>query len=211
MSKPIIIIGYGGHAAEVAAAALAMSAVDNSTVEGFVDTDPSGKPPELFGIPLLGDESILAGRESELRLHVAIGDNNTRRKVATRFSGFEFATIIHAFAAIGPWVEIGDGSLLAPGTTCTARLTIGCHVIINTGAVISHDCEIGDFANISPGCILAGGVKIGESVFLGSSVTVAPGITIGEGAQISLGSVVTKDIPPGVTAAGSPARVVKKS
>lgn len=211
MSKPIIIIGYGGHAAEVAAAALAMSAIDNSTVEGFVDRDPSGKPPGLFGIPLLGDESILAGRENDVRLHIAIGDNTIRRKIAARFSGFEFATIIHAFAAIGPWVEIGDGTLLAPGTTCTARLTIGKHVIVNTGAIISHDCIISDFANISPGCILAGGVRIGEGVFLGSGVTVAPGVTIGADARVFIGSVVTKDIPPGVTAAGAPARVVRQT
>jgi acetyltransferase EpsM len=210
MPKPIIIIGYGGHAAEAAAAALAMSIIDESTIEGFVDSDPSGKPPELFGLPLLGDESILTGREKEIKLHIAIGDNALRRKIADRFKGFEFATIIHASSSVGPWVEIGDGSLLAPGCVCTARLSIGSHVIINTGSIISHDCEIGDYANISPGCILAGNVKIGENTFLGSGVSIAPGVSIGADSKISIGSVVTKDIPSGVTAAGTPARVIDK-
>ncbi len=53
-------------------------------------------------------------------------------------------------------------------------------------------------------------VVLREGVFLGSGVTVAPGVSIGEGSFVGIGSVVTKDIPPGVVAAGMPARIVRK-
>jgi len=210
MAKPIVIIGYGGHAAEAAAAAMAMAEADGSRLDGFVDSDPTGKPVEVHGIPLLGDESYLTGRENEVRLHIAIGDNGVRRKIAARFSGFEFATIIPPTAVKGPSVDVGMGSLIAPGAILTARLTIGNHVIVNTGAIVSHDCEIADYANISPGCMLTGNVSIGSGAFLGSGVTVAPGISIGADSQVGLGSVVTKDIPPGVVAVGVPARIVRE-
>lgn len=44
---------------------------------------------------------------------------------------------------------------------------------------------------------------------IGSSVTVMCGVTIGRGAFVAAGAVVTKDVPPGATVAGVPARVIK--
>jgi maltose O-acetyltransferase len=42
---------------------------------------------------------------------------------------------------------------------------------------------------------------------LGRALT--PGVTIGDNSIIGAGSVVTRDIPPGVVAAGNPCRVVR--
>ena len=49
-------------------------------------------------------------------------------------------------------------------------------------------------------------VKKGASI--GANATILPGLTIGEGAMVGAGSVVTKDVPPGVTVVGNPARPV---
>jgi len=46
---------------------------------------------------------------------------------------------------------------------------------------------------------------------IGSGAVILCGVTIGEGALIGAGAVVTKDVPPGATVAGSPARVLLKS
>lgn len=53
-------------------------------------------------------------------------------------------------------------------------------------------------------------VVIGEDVWLGARVTVLPGVTVGDGTIVAAGSVVTRDLPPGVVAAGVPARVLKR-
>jgi maltose O-acetyltransferase len=53
-------------------------------------------------------------------------------------------------------------------------------------------------------------VTIGDNVWLGGGVIVCPGVTIGADTVVGAGSVVTKDLPPGVLAVGSPARVVRK-
>ncbi|EER15029.1 Maltose O-acetyltransferase, putative [Perkinsus marinus ATCC 50983] len=52
-------------------------------------------------------------------------------------------------------------------------------------------------------------ITIGDDVWIGGRVVVIPGVTIGSGCIIGGGSVVTKDIPPGMIAAGNPCKVIK--
>lgn len=52
-------------------------------------------------------------------------------------------------------------------------------------------------------------VVIGRSVWIGSNVTLLPGLTIGDHAVVGAGSLVTKDVPAGTVAVGSPARVMR--
>lgn len=53
-------------------------------------------------------------------------------------------------------------------------------------------------------------VSIEDGVWVGGSVSILPGVTIGEGSVIGAGSTVTRSIPAGVIAAGSPCRVIRQ-
>jgi maltose O-acetyltransferase len=50
--------------------------------------------------------------------------------------------------------------------------------------------------------------EIGQDVRIGSNATILP-VKIGDGAIIGAGSVVTKDVPPGATVVGNPAKIKK--
>lgn len=52
-------------------------------------------------------------------------------------------------------------------------------------------------------------INLGKNVWLPWRVFIMPGVTIGDGATIGAGSLVTKDIPAGCLAVGSPAKVIK--
>jgi maltose O-acetyltransferase len=52
-------------------------------------------------------------------------------------------------------------------------------------------------------------VTIEGDVWIGGGAIICPGVTIGSGSVIGAGAVVTRDIPPGVFAAGNPARVIR--
>lgn len=45
---------------------------------------------------------------------------------------------------------------------------------------------------------------------IGSGAVILCDVTIGEGATVGAGAVVTKDVPPGATVAGNPARLLRK-
>ena len=55
-----------------------------------------------------------------------------------------------------------------------------------------------------------GDIILEDDVWLGTGATVSAGVTIGKGTIVAAGSVVTKDLPPGVLAAGVPAKVIRK-
>jgi serine O-acetyltransferase len=55
------------------------------------------------------------------------------------------------------------------------------------------------------------GPTIGPDVHIGSGAKVIGPITVGAGTVIGANAVVVDDVPPGVTVAGMPARVIGKS
>lgn len=95
----------------------------------------------------------------------------------------------------------------------------GCRFQDQGGISIGDDCLIGhnvviatlqhDVAPSRRSDLIPSPVIIGRNVWLGANVTVLPGVSIGDDSVIGAGSVVTADVPAGVIALGSPARVVR--
>lgn len=52
-------------------------------------------------------------------------------------------------------------------------------------------------------------VRIGHDTWIGHGAVIMPGVTIGNGAVVGSGSVVTRDVPPYMIVAGSPARPIR--
>jgi acetyltransferase-like isoleucine patch superfamily enzyme len=96
------------------------------------------------------------------------------------------------------------------------RVTVKCGVQLWDGVTLEDDVFVGPNATFTNDLIprsrnasaklLPTLVKKGASI--GANATILPGITIGEGAMIGAGSVVTRDVPPGSTVVGNPARIV---
>ena len=209
---PLVIIGAGGHGAEVAAYAVDMQL----PLAGAID---DGKPKGAWHVTrVIGGMADLPGfcqEHERVRFITAFGSNALRRKVvqalvASGVANLEAFTLRHASSWVGDSVEIGGGTLLAPGTLVTTRAAIGSHCILNVKASVSHDCVIGDFANINPGATLCGDVHVGEGSYIGAGATVIEKKRIGAWTVVGAGAVVTQDLPDGVTAVGVPARIVKR-
>lgn len=98
---------------------------------------------------------------------------------------------------------------------------IGRRVFIDhgMGIVIGETAEVGDDSTLYQGVTLGGtslarGVKrhptLGRGVIVGAGAKVLGGFTVGDGARIGSNAVVVKEVPPGATAVGNPARILHK-
>ena len=85
-----------------------------------------------------------------------------------------------------------------------------------TGFVVGETARIGDNVSILQGVTLGGTgkseqdrhPKIGNGVLIGAGAKVLGNIIVGDCSRIGAGSVVLKEVPPGVTVAGVPARII---
>ncbi len=134
-------------------------------------------------------------------------------------------------------LEIGEGTLLEPNVWLTGgesgRIRIGDGVFLNQGVMVAAVdlVEIGDHCMAANGCMITDGnhrfddptkpvtwqgfdskgpTRLGSNVWLGANVVVTSGVTIGDRCVVGSNSVVTRDLPPGTIAAGSPAVVLKE-
>jgi len=107
------------------------------------------------------------------------------------------------FAAhLPPEAQIGEGTELGYG---------GIGVIVHKDAVIGRNCLL------SPGVVIGGrsgheGVPVIEDeVLIGVGAKILGPIRIGAGAKIGANAVVLRDVAPGDTVAGVPARSLRSS
>ncbi len=114
-------------------------------------------------------------------------------------------------AAYGNRIELDRWVHVGPYTTLYGH----GGVTIGEGTLIAMHCRIlssnhtvapqGTFIRSQPDILLP--TKIGRDVWLGAGVTVLGGVSIGDGCVVGAGSVVTRDLPPGAIAYGTPAEV----
>jgi sugar O-acyltransferase (sialic acid O-acetyltransferase NeuD family) len=196
MSKPVILVGGGGHARVL----LGMLRRLELDVLGVVDPHhPVGI--ECQGVNVLGgDEALSAFSADQIELVNGIGslpgDAGVRERLFRQFStqGFYFKSVIDLQAFIAKDVVFAQGVQVMMGAIIQAGTQIAENCIINSGAIVEHDCRIGCHVHIAPGATLSGGVVVGDNVHIGTGAVVIQGIHIGSGSVIGAGSVVACDI-----------------
>jgi acetyltransferase-like isoleucine patch superfamily enzyme len=126
-------------------------------------------------------------------------------------------------------IKIGDNSKFEKNvhleTEGRGYIHIGTNVTIGKGVkIVSHsnitiedNTHLGDYITIRD--TLTGSIEptnnngskpvyIGKEAWVGKGSRIHAGVTIGNGSTVAANSVVTRSIPPGVIAGGTPAKVI---
>lgn len=127
------------------------------------------------------------------------------RLFGARIEGTPF---VHQRARIQiPWhIELRDRSCVGD----RANLYSLDHIVLEPGALVAQEAYIctGSHDLADPEWpLITAPIRIGERAFVGARAFVLPGVTIGARAVVGACSVVSRDVQPGVTVAGNPARV----
>lgn len=212
MQQRVVIWGASSHAMVVADIIRAAATYE---VAGFLDdVNPARHGTEFFGATILGGEEQLdvLRRARVSHLIVGVGHNGARLRLSgvARAKGYSLAEAIHPAAVIARGVPIGEGTAVCAGAIVNPGSVVGENVIIGTGATVDHECVIKDGSLVNMGARLAGRVTVGRASSVEIGAIVARQVTVGDGSVVGAGSVVLHDIPAGVLAYGTPARVVRK-
>ncbi|KRG15748.1 hypothetical protein ACA30_03960 [Virgibacillus soli] len=206
--EEIIIFGASGHAKVIIDI---LEKQKKYKIAGlFVDTS------ELIGTNLMGYPIIdqISSFGTFNKGIIAVGDNYGRNKVANKImkinQDFQFISAIHPDSIIGKDVKIGNGTVVVAGAIINANAIIGKHCIINTNSSVGHDVYVGNYSTVAPGAAIGGNVTIGELATVSMGSTVIQKVKIGDGTLIGAGSTVIRDVPGGVLAFGSPAKIIRE-
>lgn len=212
------VFGAGGYGREVMPLARNQLQKKGISIENLFFVIDNPERELINGTKVISLTDFLQIKSNRKYLTCAIADSNVRYSLKNRIqdSGILDWTIVAENCVIMDEVTIGFGSILSPFVTITSNVTIGSSFHANLYSYIGHDCVIGDYVTFAPSVKCNGNVVIENHAYLGSGAIIRPGragrpLKIGEAAVIGMGSVVTKDIPPGVTAFGNPAKIIKRS
>lgn len=109
-------------------------------------------------------------------------------------------------------ISVGSGTTISNNTQVFSvqSVSIGAHCLIGD-AVLIMDSDFHDLTAEGRHSLPAAteAVVLEDNVFIGSRAIILKGVTIGKDSVIGAGSVVVRSIPPGVIAAGNPAKVIR--
>ena len=207
--KKLIVYGAGEFGSLIANV---ISYHDDLEIAAYGDDNPQKTADNIDGTPVFGKKDLLNfAEQNNIKLAITAIGNNTIR--AEKFNllkntGFQMISIVHPQALIDTKVSYGDNVIIEMGTAIHTNSKIGNNVFLGGEALIGHHNIIGDHVLVGGNVSFGGSVVVEDYVSLGVGASIKPGIRLGKGSVIGVGAAVIKDVEPGTTVVGVPAKPI---
>jgi sugar O-acyltransferase (sialic acid O-acetyltransferase NeuD family) len=194
----VIVIGAGGHAAEIdeyIAYNRKHSSGEDLQIVGFLDDNPDNYARYKFSAPLIGG----ARNHKVIKDHyylMGIAGIQYRRLFVERYlaEGARFASLVHCTAYVSGSATIGEGSIVGPNSNIGPNVCIGRFTLINSRCSMGHDTRVGDYNFISPNSCFSGFTEVGDENLFGINCATIPGIKVGNRNKITAGMILDTNV-----------------
>lgn len=203
--KDVYIINAGGFGRNMASVAHSDSAHGREwMVRGFLD----GRADllQVEGLPIVGDPMTWRYEAPQI-IVCALGDPRQRRKYTQPLleQGADFMCLMPDLFR-SDRVAMGRGCLFEHHVSLGPDTLLGDFVIMLAKSIVGYDVKIGSYTTVGSFVFIGGGAEIGEDVVIHPHATILPGVKVGAGAVVGAGSVVIRNVQPGTTVFGNPAK-----
>ncbi|MBC8345256.1 MAG: hypothetical protein H8E56_03250 [Candidatus Marinimicrobia bacterium] len=207
--KNIIVFGAGEFGTLIQNV---MSYNQEFQIAAFGDDDLDKSKITTGDVPLFNQEDLFQfAKENQIQTAImAIGSNRNRAEKYYVFknAGFKMLSIVHPKALIDTEVVYGDNVIIEMGTAIHTHSKIGNNVFLGGDALIGHHNIIGNHVLVGGNASFGGAVVVEDYASIGVGSSIKPGVVIGKGAVVGVGAVVIKDVEPGTTVVGVPAKPI---
>lgn len=129
-------------------------------------------------------------------------------------------TRIWQYVVVLPGAVIGKGCNICAQVLIEGDVVVGDRVTVKSGVQLWDGVRLEDDVFVGPNATFTNDLRprsrlrpekfpvtrVCRGASIGANATLLPGVTVGEGAMVGAGAVVVRDVPPGVTVVGNPAR-----
>ncbi|MGP1561788.1 MAG: acyltransferase [Helicobacteraceae bacterium] len=157
-------------------------------------------------------ETMFFAKRVKFNRAVSFGDYFVDRSEKAARLGFGAGSSVYDNVLVLGDVKVGANTWIGPNVVLdgSGGLEIGSNCSISAGVQIySHDSVKWALSGGAMGYEYAK-TTIGDRCYIAPGVIIQKGVSVGSGSVIGANSFVNKDIPSGVKAYGTPARVVGK-
>ena len=149
-------------------------------------------------------------------LAIGVGEPSARLKIAERlkkqYPKIEWPAIIHPSVILDfNTCVLEEGVTLCPGIVGTVNIVFESFSLVNFACTIGHEAKIGQGSVINPSVNVSGWVRVGAGVLVGTGAQILEDIVIGDSAIVGAGAVVNKNVEPGTTVVGIPAKSIVRN
>ncbi|MBB4266192.1 acetyltransferase [Roseospira visakhapatnamensis] len=184
--------------------------LDRYDLVGVFDIDAAR---DTHGLRHLGDDTAFIGwqaRRPGLKVCLVIDPPALRERLTAHYGPGNLEGLVSPHATVSRHAIVGPAGIIQRGVTIMPAVRIGRGCNVNINATLHHEVTLDDYVSVGPGAIVLGTVRIGRHASIGAGAIVHQNVTIGPGARVGAGAVVVRDVAPGQTVVGVPARPIKQ-
>lgn len=202
MAEPLVILGSGPHAREMAEIVERINAVRPTwNLLGFVSEHTRDAGQTWGGHQVLGTLGVLSSLPDARVVPVSEWwqlDCLPRER---------FASLVDPSCFVSRTATVGRGCVVFPHGYLGDGTTLGDFVFCLSGCVVNHDAVLEERVMLTSGVVLAGDVRVESGAYLGQSCSVRQRVRVGKRSIVGMGSVVIEDVPERSVVIGNPARL----